>query len=76
MQLLGRYSVWCDLFPDEFNAPILKELFINAPWMYNLFIFLRKNYSLDIVYNNFEEMRLILSENWRELPITHIGQDY
>lgn len=67
MQLLGRYSVWCDLFPTEFNKTVFKELFAKTPWMYNIFVFLRQNCSLDIVYSNFENMRLILSENWKGL---------
>jgi hypothetical protein len=64
MQLLGRYSVWCDLFPKEFNESVFKEIYKNTPWMYSIFAFLRQHSSLDAVYPNFEAMRLILKENW------------
>lgn len=67
MQLLGRYAVWSDLFPEEINEPALKEIFINSPWMYNIYTFLRQHNSLDSVYPNFEAMRLILKENWKWL---------
>lgn len=67
MQLLGRYSVWCDLFPNEFNEATFKKLFANTPWMYNIFVFLRQHSSLNIVYSKFEDMRLILSEIWKGL---------
>lgn len=64
MQLQGRYSVWCDLFPEEFNESVFKETFKNTPWMYSIFTFLRQHSSLDAIYPNFEAMRLILKENW------------
>lgn len=67
MQLLGRYSVWCDLFPNEFNDNAFRKLFVNTPWMYHIFIFLRRHDSLDAVYTDFEDMKQILSENWKGL---------
>lgn len=67
MQLLGRYSVWCDLYPEWFNKQALKASFANNPWMYNLFSFLRSHETLDAVYNNFSDMRLVLKENWAGL---------
>lgn len=67
MQLLGRYSVWCDLFPKHFNESFLRIYYANAPWMVKIFTFLRQNSTLDNVYFEFREMKLILSENWTGL---------
>ena len=67
MQLLGRYAVWCDLFPTEFNENIFAETYGNTPWMHHLFSFLRQHETLDAICGNFEEMKLILSENWCEM---------
>lgn len=67
MQLLGRYSVWCDLFPNIFNEHALKQTYKNSPWMYHIFTFLNQHNSLEAVYPHFEEMRLILLENWEGL---------
>lgn len=64
MQLLGRYSVWCDLFPENFNLSKFKSEFVSAPWMYHLFSFLLCHETLEQIYNCFEDMRLILRENW------------
>ena len=64
MQLLGRYSVWCDLFPDEFNEQILSSEFYHTPWMGNLFSFLRKHESFEAIYPVFDGLRQVLAENW------------
>ena len=64
MQLLGRYSVWCDLFPIIFNGETLSSDFNNSPWMTHLFLFLREHENLDLIYNNFEGLRKTLSEKW------------
>lgn len=64
MQLLGRYSVWCDLFPNTFNEKTLSTDFYHTPWMGHLFSFLRKHESLDIIYSVFDEFRSVLAENW------------
>ncbi len=64
MQLLGRYSVWCDIYPQAFNESNLTMDFANVPWMFHLFSFLYHHESLDVIYNHFEDMRLILQENW------------
>lgn len=63
MHLLGRYSVWCDLYPSAFSESAFKEI----PWMQSIYNFLRRHESLDAVYPHFEDMRLILKENWRGL---------
>lgn len=67
MQLLGRYSVWCDLYPSEFNEIAFKEIWKNNVWMSKIFIFLQQHNSLETVYPYFEDMRLILKENWKSL---------
>lgn len=64
MQLLGRLSVWCELFPDIFNETFIRKAFDNNLWMYHIFIFLQKNTMLDEVYPNLDDMRRILKENW------------
>ena len=64
MQLLGRYSVWCDLFPDVFNKQSLSSSFQESGWMIHLFTFLREHETLDAVYTCFDEMKEILMENW------------
>ena len=64
MQLLGRYSVWCDLFPATFNEEALSTDFLNSAWIAHLLSFLRKHDSLDLIYYNFDELRCVLSEKW------------
>lgn len=64
MQLLGRYSVWCDLYPQSFNLSELKAEFMTIPWIYHLFSFLYSHETLAQIYDCFEDMRLILQENW------------
>lgn len=67
MQLLGRYSVWCDLFPMHFNAISFGNIFENTPWMGTLFNFLNTKNSLDEVYYHFEDMKRIMKTNWSSL---------
>ena len=67
MRLLARYSVWCDLFPNPFNESAFKKIFVDIPWIYNIFAFLRQHNSLDIVYPKFGDMRLLLKETWQGL---------
>jgi len=64
MQLLGRYSVWCDLFPDVFNKQSLSSTFRETEWMIHLFTFLREHETLNAVYSCFDEMEDILKKNW------------
>lgn len=69
MQLLGRFSVWCDLFPDVFNESFINSTYqlLNAPWMYLIFQFLQQYDTLNDIYLYFDNMRLILKENWEGL---------
>lgn len=67
MQLLGRYSVWCDLFPDDFNEKVFTTTFENNPWFHHLFSFIRKHETLDAIYNHFGDFQLILQENWETI---------
>lgn len=67
MQLLGRYSVWCELFSNEFNQSALKKEFINTPWLYHIYAFLSQHSTLDSIYPHLEDMRLVLKENWKGL---------
>ncbi|MBC5580880.1 hypothetical protein H8S23_05130 [Anaerofilum sp. BX8] len=64
MQLLGRISVWKDIYPLEFNDVFLEDVFGTNIWMKNIFYFLRKFRTLEEIYPNFNTMRLIFSENW------------
>lgn len=64
MQIVGRFSVWCDLFPDIFNDKFLRNVFKECIWLYNILNFLKQYKSLDCIYPHFDDMRLILKENW------------
>lgn len=64
MQLLGRYSVWCDLFPSYFNLEALREDFIGTTWMVNLFEFLYSHETLDEIFPCFDEFKAIIKQNW------------
>ena len=64
MQLLGRYSVWCDCFPSQFSHDAIVKEFYLTPWMWHLFDFLMEHKTLERVYGAFDEMKAILSENW------------
>ena len=67
MQLLGRYSVWCDLFPDVFSERALLSDYYHTPWLIHLFSFLRQHETLDKIYPYFDDFRNVLAENWRSL---------
>ena len=67
MHLLGRYSVWCDLFPEMFNEERLAVDFFLTPWMYHLFSFMRQHETLDAIYGDFPAMRMVLRENWENI---------
>ena len=64
MQLLGRYSVWCELFPHYFNHTSLQITFKHTPWMSVLFDFLTAYNSLHEAYPHFEDMKGIVRTNW------------
>lgn len=64
MQLLGRYSVWCDLFPDDFNKEAFARDYAQTPWMVHLFTFLRAHETLDDIYGNFKKLKAVFAENW------------
>lgn len=64
MQLLGRYSVWCDLFPEHFNINEIKSDYKASPWMGHLFEFLRTHEDFEKIYPCFEKMKEVISENW------------
>ena len=64
MQLLGRYSVWCDIYPESFNIESISETFSGDAWMVNLFRFLYNHETLDKIYPCFEEMHRVFEENW------------
>lgn len=64
MQLLGRYSVWADLFPDCFNEESLSMDFYGTKWMINLFRFLHAHESIHDIFPAFSELEEVLRENW------------
>lgn len=64
MQLLGRYSVWADLFPDCFNENSLSLDFYGTDWMVDLFRFLRSHESINEVYLAFDKLEEVFRENW------------
>ena len=64
MQLLGRYSVWCDAFPKHFNENALYAEYSENPWVGHLYSFLRKHENFEDIYLCFEEMENTLGENW------------
>ena len=63
MQLLGRYSVWCDLFPEAFNEQAIYKDFTDL-WISELLSFMRRHESLDRIYSNFDGLRHVLAKNW------------
>lgn len=67
LHFLGRYSVWCDMFPEVFNDSSSKKVFVNNPWMNNIRIFLNQHQNMDAIYDKFEEMRVVLKENWKTI---------
>lgn len=67
MQLLGRFSVWCDLFPNVFTDSMQLHTFNDNLWMKKLLDFFELHDSLADVHGKFEGMRLILKENWEML---------
>ena len=64
MQYLGRFSVWMDLFPQEFDELKLLHFCPDAYWMKDLLVFLRKHETLDKIYGHFDELKDVLTENW------------
>lgn len=64
MQLLGRYSAWCDLFPDSFNVRSFAKDYKANPWIIHLFSFLREHESLESIYPCFNDLKCIFRENW------------
>ena len=64
MQFLGRFSVWCDLFPETFNNSFIRAVFEANPWLYTIYSFLKQNTAFDDVYPKLNEMRQILLSNW------------
>lgn len=67
MQFLGRYSVWCDLYPEWFNQNTFATLFSTEKWLYNLLVFLKSHETLDTIYSHFDDMRLVLKDQWAGL---------
>ena len=64
MQILGRYSVWADLFPESFNEDSLSVDFPETRWIVDLFRFLYTHESLEEVYPVFGEFEDVFRENW------------
>ncbi len=64
MQFLGRYSVWCDLYPDTFHYSMFSSYFKSEKWIIHLFLFLREHELLSSVYQDFDEMDIIIREHW------------
>lgn len=65
MQYLGRYSVWMDLFPDVFQKGFLLELTHKTFWMWDILKYLREHEELNQIYGHFDELKEVLSENWK-----------
>ncbi|MBK5252930.1 MAG: hypothetical protein JJE03_00420 [Peptostreptococcaceae bacterium] len=66
LQLIGSYSVGCDLYPTKFNEAQFKIICDSCPWVYKIFAFLRKHESIDEIYAEFSKMREIFKENWMD----------
>ncbi|MDU5081219.1 hypothetical protein [uncultured Tissierella sp.] len=62
MQFLGRYSVWQDLFPDEFNTETLPRELINAfeHRIIDMCNFLYNHSNFENIKDKFPELRLKL----------------
>lgn len=64
MNLLGRYSVWCDLFPDSFNENSIVEDLEEFSWPRSLLSFLRSHETLETMYDDFGELDNLLWDYW------------
>lgn len=64
MNYLGRYSVWCDLFPDIFSEEFLATDMNDFSWPKPLLSFLRSHESLENMYENFGQLDDLLWKYW------------
>ena len=64
MNLLGRYSAWCDLFPDSFTENSIIEDLEEFSWLSSLLRFLRSHETLETMYDDFGELDNLLWEYW------------
>lgn len=61
MQMLGRFAVWNEYFPDVYNEKYLSKKFQPYIWITKLFSYLINNKELNMVTDNFSEMTSIIS---------------
>lgn len=63
---LGRLYTLQVVFPDYFTDEWIEAypLFENNKWMYEWYLFLKRNSDLKNAYNNFDEMKAILRQNF------------
>lgn len=63
---LGRLFVWEKLFPHYFTEDMIQELLGENEWMLDTYIFLKNHMKLEDAYKDFDELRDILKQNFRE----------
>lgn len=63
---LGRLYTLQEIFPDYFTDEWIEAypLFENNEWMYKWYLFLKKNADLKSAFENFDEMKKILRQNF------------
>ena len=54
-----------DLFPDVFQKGFLLELTHKTFWMWDILKYLREHEELNQIYGHFDELKEVLSENWK-----------
>lgn len=67
MNFLGRYSVWCDLFPDVFSEETLAEDLEEFNWPQPLYRYLREHETLEKSYTDFGRLEKLLNGYWPDI---------
>lgn len=65
MHFLGRLKVWMELFPNYFKNDVIKHILgKDNEWLNELFIFLNKNDTVELVNDKFNDMEKIIMKNF------------
>lgn len=64
-QYIGRLFTLQQLYPDDFNDRWIRNHFGVNSWMTDLFLFFKKFSTLESVFNHFDEMKIILGQNFQ-----------
>lgn len=64
VHFMGRLYVWQKLFPKHFSDRLIKEIFTNNVWMYELYNYFKNHDTLKKAYEDFDTMKAILKKNF------------